>query len=60
MTLDQWYDLGHRDGLNGNFSPPHDGFFKGAFGGFSDREINERRAYKHGYEAGKKARSRRR
>lgn len=60
MNLDQWYSLGHRDGLNDHYDPPHGGLLKETFGGFSERELNERRAYKHGYHAGKKERSRRR
>ena len=56
MNLDQWYNLGYRDGLNGNYDPPHESFW----GSYSDRELDDRRAYKHGYEAGKKERSRRR
>lgn len=60
MNLDQWYDLGYRDGWNGNYDPLHAGILKETFCAFSDREINARRAYKHGYDAGKKERSRRR
>jgi hypothetical protein len=56
MTLDQWYNHGRRDGLNGNYDPPHDRFW----GSCSEREQDERRSYKHGYEAGKKERERRR
>ncbi len=56
MNLDQWYNLGYRDGLNGNYDPPHESFW----GCYSDRELDDRRSYKHGYEAGKKERNRRR
>ena len=59
MNLDQWYQLGSRDGENASYSPPHNGVLAGVWG-LSERQLNERRAYKHGYEAGKKERNRRR
>ena len=54
MNLAQLYNLGYRDGLNGNYDPP------GTVWSSKKRELDERRSYKHGYEAGKKERSRRR
>ena len=56
MTLDQWSTLGRRDGIHGNYDPPHASLWRS----LSARENDERRSYKHGYEAGKKERARRR